>query len=160
MAHTERIPAGIHNAIDYERLAPEVLDAQRFAYIAGGSGLDATPAANRSAFKHWAIVPRLLRDVRGGHSHVQLAGMDLPHPFLLAPVAHGLLAHPQAELATARAAKITGTCLVARMSRQTDSPSSPGIITSSTTRSIAPCSMMRFSAAPRLGRSGNRIAVW
>ena len=113
MAHTERIPAGIHNAIDYERLAPEVLDAQRFAYIAGGSGLDATPAANRSAFKHWAIVPRLLRDVRGGHSHVQLAGMDLPHPFLLAPVAHGLLAHPQAELATARAAKTTGTCLVA-----------------------------------------------
>lgn len=113
MANTERIPAGIHNAIDYEYRAPEVLGAQRFAYIAGGSGLDVTVAANRSAFGRWASVPRLLRDVRGGHSRLQLADMALPHPFVLAPVAHGLLAHPQAELATARAAEATGTCLVA-----------------------------------------------
>ncbi|WP_024538715.1 alpha-hydroxy acid oxidase [Comamonas badia] len=113
MASTERIPAGIHNAIDYERLAPEALGAQRFAYIAGGSGMDVTVAANRAAFERWAIVPRLLRDVRGGHSRLQLAGMDLPHPFLLAPVAHGLLAHPEAERATARAAQATGSCLVA-----------------------------------------------
>ena len=80
MANTERIPAGIHNAIDYEYRAPEVLGAQRFAYIAGGSGLDVTVAANRSAFGRWASVPRLLRDVRGGHSRLQLADMALPHP--------------------------------------------------------------------------------
>ena len=92
MANTERIPDGIHNAIDYEYRAPEVLGAQRFAYIAGGSGLDVTVAANRSAFGRWASVPRLLRDVRGGHSRLQLADMALPHPFVLAPVAHGLLA--------------------------------------------------------------------
>ncbi|MGB7420600.1 MAG: alpha-hydroxy acid oxidase, partial [Comamonas sp.] len=113
MATPERIPVGIANAIDYERLAPQTLEAGRLAYIAGGSGDDVTVRANRAAFGHWAIVPRLLRDVRAGHSRLVLGGMALPHPFLLAPVAHGLLAHPQAEIATARAAAATGTCLMA-----------------------------------------------
>lgn len=109
----DHIPPGIANAIDYERLAPQALEAGRLAYIAGGSGQDVTLAANRAAFGHWAIVPRLLRNMSTGHSRLTLGGMELPHPYLLAPVAHGLLAHPQAEVATARAAEATGTCLVA-----------------------------------------------
>jgi len=109
----DRLPPGIANAIDYERLAPQVLPQGHHAYIAGGSGDDVTLRANRAAFGRWAIVPRLLRDVRGGHSRLTLGGMALAHPFLLAPVAHGRLAHPQAERATARAAQATGTCLVA-----------------------------------------------
>jgi len=113
MPEPERIPAGIANAIDYERLAPQTLPQPHHAYIAGGSGDDLTARANRAAFGHWAIVPRLLRDVRAGHSGLTLGGVALPHPFLLAPVAHGLLAHPQAELATARAAQAGGACLVA-----------------------------------------------
>ena len=113
MATPEHIPPGIANAIDYERLAPQTLEAGRLAYIAGGSGDDVTVRANRAAFGHWAIVPRLLRDVRAGHSRLMLGGMALPHPFLLAPVAHGRLAHPQAERATAHAAAATSTCLVA-----------------------------------------------
>lgn len=113
MANPERIPAGIANAIDYERLAPQALGAPRHAYIAGGSGMDVTAAANRAAFGRWAIVPRLLRDVRAGHTRLRLGGTELAHPFMLAPVAHGRLAHAQAELATARAAQATGTCLIA-----------------------------------------------
>lgn len=113
MSTPERIPPGIANAIGYELLAPQALPAGHLAYIAGGSGEDATARANRAAFGRWSIVPRLLRDVRAGHSRLTLGGMALAHPFLLAPVAHGLLAHPQAELATARAAQATATCLVA-----------------------------------------------
>ncbi|GAA3996335.1 alpha-hydroxy acid oxidase [Comamonas faecalis] len=109
----DRIPAGIYNAIDYERLAPQAMDAGRHAYVAGGCGWDSTVAANRSAFGRWHIVPRLLRDVRAGHTRLALGGLDLPHPLLLAPVAHQRLAHPQAEMATARAAAATGTLMVA-----------------------------------------------
>ncbi len=108
-----RVPPGIHNAIDYERQAAQHLPADRLAYIAGGCGWDQTVAANRAAFGHWAIVPRLLRDVRAGHTRLALNGQNLPHPFLLAPVAHQRLAHADAEIATARAAEATATCLVA-----------------------------------------------
>ncbi|AVP56836.1 alpha-hydroxy acid oxidase [Pulveribacter suum] len=108
-----RIPPGIYNAIDYERLAAQHLPADRLAYIAGGCGWDQTVAANRAAFGQWAVLPRLLRDVRAGHTRRALNGQDLPHPFFLAPVAHQRLAHPDAELATARAAEATATCLVA-----------------------------------------------
>ncbi len=110
---TPHIPAGVWNAIDYERLAPQHMDAGRLAYVAGGCGWDRTVAANCAAFAAWAIVPRLLRDVRGGHTRLTLGGLDLPHPLLLAPVAHQRLAHSEAEVATARAAQATGTCLVA-----------------------------------------------
>ena len=102
---TPHIPAGVWNAIDYERLAPQHMDAGRLAYVAGGCGWDRTVAANCAAFAAWAIVPRLLRDVRGGHTRLTLGGLDLPHPLLLAPVAHQRLAHSEAEVATARAAR-------------------------------------------------------
>lgn len=107
------IPPGVWNAIDYERLAPQHMDAGRLAYVAGGCGWDQTVAANRAAFADWAVVPRLLRDLRAGHTRLALGGLELPHPLLLAPVAHQRLAHPDAEAATARAAQATGTCLVA-----------------------------------------------
>ena len=113
MNQPSHIPAGVHNAIDYERLAPQYLEAGRHAYVAGGCGWDQTVAANRAAFTRWAVLPRLLRDMRAGHTRLTLAGLDLPHPLLLAPVAHQRLAHPDAEVATARAAQAMGSCLVA-----------------------------------------------
>ena len=113
MTLPDRIPAGVWNAIDYERLVPQHMDAGRHAYVAGGCGWDQTVAANRAAYFDWAVLPRLLRDVRGGHTRLNLSGLELPHPFLLAPVAHQRLAHAEAEIATARAAAATGSCLVA-----------------------------------------------
>ena len=107
------IPPGVWNAIDYERLAVQSMDAGRYAYVAGGCGWDRAVAANRAAFARWAVLPRLLRDMRSGHSRITLGGLDLPHPLLLAPVAHQRLAHADAEIATARAAAATGSCLVA-----------------------------------------------
>ena len=107
------IPPGVWNAIDYERLAVQSMDAGRYAYVAGGCGWDRAVAANRAAFARWAVLPRLLRDMRSGHSRITLGGLDLPHPLLLAPVAHQRLAHADAEIATARAAAATGTCLMA-----------------------------------------------
>lgn len=82
--------------------------APSHAYIAGGSGHDATVAANRAAFTAWDICPRVLADVRHGHTRLALPGAaDLAHPVMLAPVAYQTLAHPQGELASAQAAEAT-----------------------------------------------------
>jgi 4-hydroxymandelate oxidase len=112
MQETAAIPAGILCAADYEQVAQGLLDPALHAYIAGGSAQDQTLADNRRAFDAWALVPRLLNDVKGGHTGLTLSGRNWPHPVMLAPVAYQQLVHPQAELATARAAAATDTCMV------------------------------------------------
>lgn len=109
----DRIPPGVHGALDYALLAPKHMDAAHHAYVAGGSGLGVSAQANRRAFDGWAVLPRLLRDVRHGHVRAVVGGEAWEHPLALAPVAFQALAHPHGEIATARAAEATGTCLVA-----------------------------------------------
>ncbi len=82
-------------------------------YIAGGSGRDCTVQANLDAYAHWSVVPRLLRDVTGGHTQLAMAGTSFAHPIFLAPVAFQRLAHVHGEMETARAAQATESCLVA-----------------------------------------------
>lgn len=107
-----RIPAGIYCAGDYEALARDYMPAAHYEYVAGGCGRDLTVAANLAAFSDWAVFPRLLRDLSNGHTGLQLAGRQMAHPILLAPVAFQKLAHPAAELDTARAAQATDSTMV------------------------------------------------
>lgn len=107
------IPPGIRCAADYEALAQRAIAAPSFAYVAGGSGHGLTTAANRAAFARWAITPRLLRDVRAGHTRATLRGERFAHPLMLAPVAFHKLVHAGGEVDTARAAHATDTCLIA-----------------------------------------------
>jgi isopentenyl diphosphate isomerase/L-lactate dehydrogenase-like FMN-dependent dehydrogenase len=119
LAPLDRIPADIFRAADYETLARRFIAPPAYAYIAGGSGNDATLAANRAAFDEATVTPRLLRDVSGGHTGVMLGRHTLPHPILLAPVAHQRLAHAGAELETARgAAAMQGLMVVSTLSSQ------------------------------------------
>lgn len=106
------IPPEIGCAQDYEALAPHYLAMPVYAYIAGGSGDDVTVAANRAAFEAHSIVPRVLRDVTAGHTHLRLGGESFAHPVLLAPVAHQRLAHEKAELESARAARATDAGMI------------------------------------------------
>jgi 4-hydroxymandelate oxidase len=106
------IPADIQCAQDYELLAPRFIPAPSFAYIAGGSGQDQTLAANRTAFAKWSVCPRLLCDVTQGHTRLHLLNREFAHPIFLAPVAYQKLAHPQAELETARAAEVMEACMI------------------------------------------------
>ena len=106
------IPPEIRCARDYEVLAEQCMARPHYAYVAGGSGDDLTVAANLAAFSRWNICPRLLRNVSAGHTRVAIGGEQFAHPLLLAPVAFQNLAHPRAELETARAAHATDTCLI------------------------------------------------
>jgi len=107
----QRIPPGIHGAADYEQLAPDYLADDAFQYLAGGSGEETSLSANRRAFSRWAILPRLLQDVRGGHTRTTLLGQARAHPLVLAPVAFQTLAHPNGETETARGAEATDTLM-------------------------------------------------
>jgi 4-hydroxymandelate oxidase len=106
------IPPEISCAQDYETLAPHFMALPHHAYVAGGSGRDTTVAANLAGFARWSIYPRLLRDVKAGHTRSDIGGEAFAHPIFLAPVAFQKLAHPAAELDTARAAYAMEACMV------------------------------------------------
>ncbi|MEZ4774107.1 MAG: alpha-hydroxy-acid oxidizing protein [Bacteroidia bacterium] len=91
-----------------ESAAAKKMSREAFTYVAGGAGTGATVAANRSAFDTWRIVPRMLKDVSVRNTALSLLGEPLPFPLLLSPVGVLELAHPQADLAVAKAAAEVG----------------------------------------------------
>ncbi len=95
-----------------EERARAAMSAEAFAYIAGGAGLETAMTANRASFDRWRIVPRMLRDVSRRDLGIELFGRRLAAPFLLAPIGVLEMAHPQADLAVARAAAAEGVPFV------------------------------------------------
>ncbi|MEO8412007.1 MAG: lactate 2-monooxygenase [Ginsengibacter sp.] len=90
---------------ELEQKASEVMKPDAFGYIAGSAGSEITSDNNREAFNHWQIVPRMMGDVSQRSIAIELFGVQLPTPVLLAPVGVLSIAHPEAELAVARASK-------------------------------------------------------
>ena len=90
---------------ELEQKAAEVMRPEAFAYIAGGAGAETTYANNIAAFNKWQIVPRMMGDVSQRDISVQLFGQQMPSPVLLAPVGVLSLAHADAEMAVAKAAR-------------------------------------------------------
>lgn len=109
----DRIPAHVVALHDYEALARERLDDNAWTYLASGAGDELTMRWNREAFNETRLTQRVLAAFSGGHTGVQLLGLSLPHPVILAPVAYQKLFHPQGEGASARAAAVMGAVFVA-----------------------------------------------
>jgi lactate 2-monooxygenase len=95
-----------------ESLAREKLSPEAWAYIAGGAGREHTMVANRVAFERRRIVPRMARDASQRDLSIRLFGRTLPSPFLTAPIGVLSLAHPEADLAVARAAAAVGAPMI------------------------------------------------
>jgi lactate 2-monooxygenase len=96
-----------------ERDAYNLLADGPRGYIRGGAGLGETMRANREAFDHWHVVPRMLRDVSQRTLAREVLGTPLPAPVLLAPIGVQTLAHPEGELAAVRAGAEVGVPFVA-----------------------------------------------
>ena len=90
---------------ELEQKACEVMKPEAFGYIAGSAGSEITAVNNLTAFNNWQIVPRMMGDVSKRSIAVELFGVPLPTPVLLAPVGVLSIAHPEAEVAVARASK-------------------------------------------------------
>lgn len=93
---------------DYEAIARERLPAMAYDYYAGGAGDELTVRDNDTAWTRIRLRPRFLADVSRCDPGTTLLGRPVPLPLLLAPCAFHRLAHPEGELAVARAAAAAG----------------------------------------------------
>jgi 4-hydroxymandelate oxidase len=99
------------NVADYERLAAERLDEGAYAYYAGGAGDEATLRDNVEAFGRRQLRPRVLVDVAEPSTATTVLGQEVALPVLVAPVAFQRVAHPDGEVAMAKAAAAAGTVM-------------------------------------------------
>lgn len=92
---------------DWEARAEAAMSTDAFCYIAGGAGAELTVRANREAFDRRRLRPRVLAGNRERDLAVEVLGTRSAAPFLLAPIGVLSIAHPDGELAVARASKAT-----------------------------------------------------
>lgn len=100
------------NLSDFENAAARLLSRAAFDYYVSGAEDELTLRENRLAFQRIEILPRMLRDVSERRASVNVFGRTLPVPLLIAPCAMQKLAHPDGEIATARAAEKAGVPMV------------------------------------------------
>ena len=100
------------NLFEYERCAAQQLSAMAWDYYASGAWDEITLQDNRAVFERFRLRPRMLVDVSDRTMHVTVLGQPLALPILVAPMAFQCLAHPDGELATAKAAAQIGTVMV------------------------------------------------
>jgi 4-hydroxymandelate oxidase len=100
------------SVFDYESLATEHLSQMALDYYNSGAWDEVTLRDNRAAFERLKIRPRMLVDVSKRNLTTEVLGQSLQMPLLIAPMAFQCLAHPDGEIATARAAASAGIGMV------------------------------------------------
>jgi 4-hydroxymandelate oxidase len=96
---------------DYERAALATMSPEALGYIEGGAGDEVTLADNVAAWRRWALRPRMLVGASACDPGVTILGVRRRHPVIVAPTAFQRLAHPDGEVAIARAAAATDTVM-------------------------------------------------
>ncbi len=100
------------NLFEYEKLANQHLSQMALDYYASGAWDEITLRDNRAAFERYKLRPRMLVDVSQRDLSTTILGQSLQLPILIAPMAFQCLAHPEGEIATAKAAAKLGTAMV------------------------------------------------
>jgi 4-hydroxymandelate oxidase len=99
-------PVNLH---EYEVAARALLPPAVYGFFAGGAEDEVTLRANRVAFEHWRLLPRVLRAIREPDLATTVLGQSISLPVMLTPLAYQRLVHAEGELAAARAARTAGT---------------------------------------------------
>ncbi|KAJ4755329.1 Peroxisomal (S)-2-hydroxy-acid oxidase [Rhynchospora pubera] len=100
------------NIREYEEIAKQVLPKMIFDFYNGGAGDEYTLRENREAYKRIMLRPRILVDVSRIDMSTTLLGYKMQSPIMVAPTARHKYAHPEGEVATARAAAACNTLMV------------------------------------------------
>ena len=100
------------NLFDFEARAKEALPRQIWDFIEAGAFDEVTTRRNRAALDAIALRPRFLVDVQGRDVSTTVLGQAVSLPVMISPAGGHKVAHPDGELATARAAGAAGTIMV------------------------------------------------
>lgn len=100
------------NLADFEAAALACLPAGPRDYYRGGANDELALRDSRAAWDRWQVHYRVLRDVSVRDTSVEVPGGRIDWPVMIAPTAYHRMAHPDGELATARAAAASGTAMV------------------------------------------------
>ncbi|CAM6026295.1 unnamed protein product [Sphagnum balticum] len=101
----------IVNVSEYEEAAKRKLPKMVFDYYASGAEDEWSLKENRHAFERIRFRPRILIDVTSVDLSTTVLGFKISMPIMVAPTAMQRMAHPEGELATARAAAAAGTIM-------------------------------------------------
>ncbi len=98
---------------DYEARARETMPTALFDRLFGtyGASIMTSNSNNLAAFEAIKLRPRVLADVSHRELSTEVLGQKISFPVMLAPTGTHQRAHPQGELASARAAGASGTIM-------------------------------------------------
>lgn len=97
---------------DYEEKSKEKLEKSALDYYQSGAGDQLTLHLNKEAFNDLRIRPRFLRDVSKLDLSTEIFGKKLKWPVGIASTAMQRMAHPEGEVANAKAAGQAGSVFV------------------------------------------------
>ncbi|MEV4890856.1 aminotransferase class I/II-fold pyridoxal phosphate-dependent enzyme [Nonomuraea sp. NPDC055795] len=106
------VPAEPLTTADYAAGARARFEPAVWDFLEGGAGGERTLAANLRAFEETRLRPRVLSGVARHDTEVTVLGRTWTLPLGIAPLAYHTLAHPEGEVATARAAGAAGVPFV------------------------------------------------
>ncbi len=96
------------NVFEFEPAAKSRMLPAHYGYTASGTDGDETLRANREGFQKFRIRVRRLVDIRNPDTSTEVFGQRWDNPIALAPVGGQGKYHPEAEVASARAARSGG----------------------------------------------------
>jgi 4-hydroxymandelate oxidase len=114
-AALDKLLDGLLTVRDFEAAAKSRLEPVYYDYVAGGARDEATMRANEEGFARLNLLPRVLRGNTERDVSVDLFGSRSSMPLLISPTAFHRLFCAEGELATARAAALTDTIMIASM---------------------------------------------
>nr|XP_015901714.2 peroxisomal (S)-2-hydroxyacid oxidase GLO4-like isoform X1 [Ziziphus jujuba var. spinosa] len=100
------------NVKEFQELAKNVLPKMYYDFYTGGAEDQYTLKQNVEAFQRITIRPRILLDVSRIDMSTTVLGYKISAPIMVAPTGMHQFAHPEGEVATARAAAACNTIMV------------------------------------------------
>ncbi|KAK8139822.1 hypothetical protein PG984_000945 [Apiospora sp. TS-2023a] len=96
------------SAADFEKVASTALSPKTWAFYSSAATDLITHTQNKALLRRIMLQPRILRDVKHVDMKRSILGLSSSAPFFISPAAMARLAHPDGELALARAAASEG----------------------------------------------------
>ncbi|ESQ48575.1 hypothetical protein EUTSA_v10020996mg [Eutrema salsugineum] len=102
----------IVNVNEFQELAKRALPKMYYDFYSGGAEDQHTLKENVEAFRRIMFRPRVLVDVSKIDMSTRILGYPISAPIMIAPTANHMLAHPEGETATAKAAAACNTIMI------------------------------------------------